>query len=90
MPADILEQLRTEQPLSGPELETLRQYARSVVQKPGWVPQAAQEAFHRAGHTSRHLLDVPTVVALKTLSNYTNHVAETPLDNQFAAEAWSE
>jgi hypothetical protein len=33
-------------------------------------------------------LDVLTIVALKTLSNYTNHIAHTPLDPQFAAQAW--
>jgi len=29
-----------------------------------------------------------TIVALKTLSNYTNHLAETPLDKAFEAKAW--
>ena len=27
-------------------------------------------------------------VAIKTLSNYVNHQAETPLDSAFAASAW--
>ena len=34
-------------------------------------------------------LDVATFVALKTLSNYVNRIAYTPLDTQFAAQAWS-
>jgi hypothetical protein len=28
-------------------------------------------------------------IALKTLSNYTNHLAETPLDAVFAPRAWT-
>lgn len=42
-----------------------------------------------AGYIQRHVLDVLTIVALKTLSNYVSHIAHTPLDSQFAAQAWS-
>ena len=42
-----------------------------------------------AGYTQRHVLDVLTIVALKNLSNYVNHIARTPLDPQFASHAWS-
>lgn len=35
------------------------------------------------------MFDVLTLLALKTLSNYVNHLAETPLDPQFASQAWS-
>jgi hypothetical protein len=38
---------------------------------------------------SGHVLDVLTIVALKTLSNYVNHIAHTPLDPQFAPQAWT-
>ena len=41
-----------------------------------------------AGYTQRQVLDVLTLVALKTLSNYVNHIAHTPLDVQFAAQSW--
>lgn len=32
-----------------------------------------------AGYIQRHVLDVLTIVALKILSNYVNHIAHTPL-----------
>ena len=35
------------------------------------------------------MLDVVTGVTLKTMSNYTNHIAETELDDSFAPMAWS-
>jgi hypothetical protein len=34
------------------------------------------------------VLEVLVGVAMKTLSNYTNHIAETPLDEQLQAFAW--
>lgn len=32
--------------------------------------------------------DVLTILALKTLSNYTDHIAETPLDPVFEPQRW--
>ena len=37
----------------------------------------------------QHVLEVILAIAFKTLSNYTNHVAETPLDAPFAKNAWA-
>ncbi|HHI92584.1 MAG TPA: carboxymuconolactone decarboxylase family protein [Gammaproteobacteria bacterium] len=88
MPADTLQQLRQQQPLSDARLEALRQYTLAVLEHRGWVPTKNLQAFQIAGYTQQHMLDILTVVALKTLSNYTNHLAHTPLDRQFAAMSW--
>jgi hypothetical protein len=48
-----------------------------------------QTAFLDAGDEIRHVLDVLSIVALKTLSNYTNHLAKTPLDRTFEPQRWS-
>ena len=47
------------------------------------------QAFFAAGYTSRHLLEVVLSVGFKTLSNFTNHIAETPLDQNFQSFAWT-
>ncbi len=36
------------------------------------------------------VLEVIVGVAMKTISNYTNHIAATPLDHRFASAAWTE
>ena len=89
MPTTILEQLRNEQPLSDPKLEALRLYTQSVVAQQGWVPETVIDTLLKAGYSAQHMLDVLTIVALKTLSNYTNHLTHTPLDKQFASQQWS-
>jgi len=89
MPEDILAGLREQRPLSDRKLNALRTLVLSVMRHRGWVPEDDLEHFAAAGYGQRHLLDVLTIVALKTLSNYLNHIAHTPLDRQFASQAWS-
>lgn len=88
MPEDVLAALREQRPLSDQKLNALRALVLSVLHHRGWVPEVDLEHVVAAGYTQRHVLDVLTIVALKTLSNYVNHIAQTPLDPQFAAQAW--
>lgn len=89
MPEDILLELRDQKPLSDRKLNALRMLVMSIMRHRGWVPEEDLEHFVAAGYTRRHVLDVITLLALKTLSNYVNHIAQTPLDPQFASHAWS-
>jgi len=67
----------------------LVRFTRSVLDHQGWVPEPDQNALLDAGYTPRHALDVLTIIALKTLSNYTNHISGTPVDEAFASNRWS-
>lgn len=89
MPEDILLALREQRPISDGKLDTLRTLVMSILHHRGWVPENDLEQFVAAGYTQRHVLDALTIVSLKTLSNYVNHIAHTPLDPQFASQAWS-
>ncbi len=88
MPEDVLTALREQRPLSDRKLNALRTLVLSILRHRGWVPEDDLEQFVAAGYTQRHVLDVLTLVALKTLSNYVNHIAHTPLDPQFASLGW--
>lgn len=89
MPENILASLRDQKPLSDQKLEVLRIFVVSLIHHRGWVPEKDIEDFFTAGYSRQHLLDIITLLALKTLSNYTNHIAQTPLDPQFALQAWN-
>ncbi|MDR4467236.1 MAG: carboxymuconolactone decarboxylase family protein [Nitrospira sp.] len=89
MPEDVLDALRAQRQLPDRKLNALKTLVMSVLLHRGWVPDEDLEFFVAAGYGPQHLLDVLTIVALKTLSNYTNHIAHTPLDPQFAAHAWT-
>jgi len=89
MPEDVLMALREQRTLPDRKLNALRTLVLSVMYHRGWVPNEDLEQFVKTGYTQRHVLDVLTIVALKTLSNYVNHIADTPLDPQFASQAWN-
>lgn len=80
--------LREGTPLDNAKLEALRVFGRAMVAKRGFVNDADLEAFLAAGYTKRHVLDIIAAVALKTLTNYTNHLADTEVDEAFAPFAW--
>ena len=88
MPEPILAELRDQRDLSDAKLNALRLLVVSVLHHRGWVPDEDLKQFAAAGYDERQLLDVVTIVALKTLSNYVNHIAHTPLDPQFASQEW--
>jgi len=88
MPEEILDALRRQRPLSDRKLNALRTLVLSILHHRGWVPEDDLTFFAAAGYGERHLLDVLTIMALKTLSNYANHLAHTQLDPQFSAHAW--
>jgi len=55
----------------------LLRFALAAEEHRGLIPESEQESFLAAGGTSRHALDVLSILALKTLSNYTNHLAHS-------------
>lgn len=50
---------------------------------------AALSAFKAAGFEERHMLDIVLALAVKTLSNYANHLFHTPVDPAFDAWRWT-
>jgi alkylhydroperoxidase family enzyme len=84
----ITEALRNETPLPTDRLETLRDFTLAVVRGRGNVDDSAVAAFLEAGFTKRQILEVVLGTAQKVMSNYTNHLAETPIDKPFQKFEW--
>ena len=89
VPDETVEALRAGRAPADPKQAALFRFARSLAEHRGWVPEEEQKTFLAAGFTTRHVLDVITILALKTLSNYTNHLAQPPLDEAFEGKRWS-
>ena len=89
VPPEIVEALRTGATLPDAKLDALAVLTRSVVETRGWPTEAAKEAFFSAGYGTREYLEVIVGVTVKTLSNYVNHAADTPLDTAFEAAKWA-
>ncbi|BDG70508.1 carboxymuconolactone decarboxylase family protein [Roseomonas fluvialis] len=80
MAEDAVQALREGTPIADPRLQALRAFAEAVVRARGLVGDAAVDAFIAAGFTRANVLEVVTVVATKTISNYTNHLTHTPYE----------
>jgi len=57
-----------------------------VLDTKGFVSDEDLDAFRAAGYTDEHIAEATTILAQKTLSNYFNHIHDTPLDVPALAE----
>lgn len=85
---ELTEALRSEKPLSSSKLEALRSFTVQMLRQRGNVSEAQIKSFFDAGYGHRAVLDVILGLAQKTMSNYVNHVAQTPVDEVFQPLAW--
>ena len=89
VPADVVAAIRTDKPIADSKLEALRAFTRSLVETRGWPNEAQVKNFLDAGYQPSHMMDILVGIAQKTLSNFTNHIAKTPLDGAFSEYAWN-
>ena len=90
VPDNIIESLRTNTPIKDSKLEALHTFAIIINETRGWPSQEQVSVFLAAGYTKQTILEVIVGTSIKVLSNYTNHVAETKIDDAFASNAWTE
>ncbi|MBK45806.1 MAG: alkylhydroperoxidase [Roseovarius sp.] len=76
--------LREGKPLDDPKLEALRRFTHHMWETRGLPTRAEAEAFKAAGYGDVHILEIILAMAVKTISNYANHVNHTELDAAFA------
>lgn len=88
VPSPVVDSLRLAGRLPDARLQALAQFTRRVVADRGWVSNAAVDEFLAAGFTREQVLEVIAGVSVKTLSNYANHLLKTPVNREFASEAW--
>lgn len=84
----ISEALRNETPLPSDRLEALRTFTLAVVRERGAVDSGTVQTFIDSGFTRQNVLEIIVGLAQKVMSNYTNHLADTPVDSPFQAFAW--
>jgi uncharacterized peroxidase-related enzyme len=89
MPGAVLSALRAGEVLPDAKLEALRSFTIALLEHRGHVDGAQVSAFLAPGYTEANVLDVVLGTTMKTLSNYTNNVAHTPVDAAFQRWAWT-
>ena len=89
VPRDVTEAIRAGKPVPDAKLRALSELTRAIVATRGRPSEKDVQPFLAAGYSERHLLELVLAVAVKTISNYVNHLFETPVDDAFKASAWS-
>ncbi|MGC1504034.1 MAG: carboxymuconolactone decarboxylase family protein [Sulfitobacter sp.] len=84
----ITDALRNTSPLPNAKLEALREFTLAVVRDRGNLAEDTIQNFLDAGFTKRQILEVVLGYSQKVMSNYTNHLANTPIDKPFQKFAW--
>lgn len=88
MAPDAVQALRSGAPIADAKLEALRVFTRTLIASRGNVTEAERQAFFDAGYSDVQALEVVLGLAVKLMSNYTNSIAGTPLDDAVENRAW--
>lgn len=80
---EIVDALVNKTPLSDKKLEVLRDTTLAMTRNRGVISDAELETFFNAGFTKQQLLEIVVGLSQKVMSNYTNHLADTPVDEPF-------
>lgn len=84
----ITEALRNNTSLPTEKLQTLHDTTLAMARNRGQLSEGEIETFYAAGYGERQLLEIVLGLSQKVISNYTNHLAETPIDPPFQQFSW--
>ncbi|SEB41644.1 carboxymuconolactone decarboxylase family protein [Terriglobus roseus] len=87
VPAEVVSAVRSNTAVSDPKLAALIVLTKEIVAERGHVSALVLDNFFAAGYRKDQVLEVLVGVALKTMSNYVDHISPTEIDPAFQAEA---
>jgi uncharacterized peroxidase-related enzyme len=90
VPSDVTAAIRDGKQVPEMQLSALSVFARLMVTKRGLPSQSDVEAFLSAGYKEKDILEIIHAIAIKTISNYTNHIFHTDIDKIFTPHTWSD
>lgn len=88
VPEAVVDAARDGGPIDDGRYAALRDFTTAVVDNRGHVSDDEIAAFLDAGFTKAQVLEVIVASAFKLISNYTNHMADIPLDEAFQPFLW--
>jgi uncharacterized peroxidase-related enzyme len=80
VPAEVVSAVRSNLAVPDPKLNALVALTKEIVSERGHVRAQTTENFLAAGYRKEQVLEVLIGVALKTISNYLDHISPTELD----------
>ena len=83
----IVQAIRSRVAIGDAKMDALVAVVRELVSERGHISETTQKRFFDQGYTPVQLMEVLMGLALKTISNYLDHLNPVDLDTQFSSEA---
>ena len=88
VPTEVTDAIRNDTEIEDTKYKALSTFSRVMTKKRGNPSPEDIDAFLAAGYTENHILGVIAGIGVKTMSNYFNHVFNTPVDGAFKSRVW--
>ncbi|HYE38116.1 carboxymuconolactone decarboxylase family protein [Methylocaldum sp.] len=88
VPSAVTDAIRDGKSIPDATLAALSAFAITLVKTRGQPSRRDVESFLAAGYSERSILEIILAIAVKTLSNYSNHLFHTSVDPVFASREW--
>lgn len=89
VPTEVTNAIRAGEAISDSKLNALSNFTKIMVETRGLPSEDDLDAFFSAGYSETHVLGIVTGIAVKTMSNYSNHNTHPEVDEVFAGRRWS-
>lgn len=89
VPVEVTNAIREGNIIPEPKLKALSDFTSVMVNKRGNPSETDVHIFLEAGYSENHILEIILAIAVKTISNYSNHLFQTPLDAPFKMREWT-
>ena len=83
--AQTLNAINSKGEVSDPKDHALVKFTQSIVKNRGHLDDSEIQAFLNAGFTKQQIFEIMLIVAMKTLSNYSNHLTKTEPNKELLA-----
>jgi uncharacterized peroxidase-related enzyme len=88
VPTEITDSIRMGKAIADTKLQALNSFTTTMLLTRGRPSVQDLQQFVSAGYSEKYVLEIILAI-VKTISNYTNHVFNTPLDAGFLHRAWA-
>jgi uncharacterized peroxidase-related enzyme len=86
-PADVVAAIRNNTPVPDTKLNALVTLVKELVRERGYAKYETIQNFLAVGYKKEQAMELLLGIALKTISNYLDHISPAPLDRAFVTES---
>lgn len=83
VPAEVIKAVRNREPIADAKLNALISLTQELVRERGYADPELMQAFIAAGYRKEQIMEILLGIAVKTISNYLDHLSPIEIDSEF-------